>query len=265
MVGRVIDLLEANGLPPVSGVRTLGLGGSPVAEQLRERAAKWFPNVARGLAVTYGLSEACGVVATGAGAEVRERRGTVGRPLVTCEIRIDEPDDAGVGEIMVRSPGVMLGYWRPRGDTGDDFRLDPGPVTIDRWLHTGDIGRLDTDGYLYVTDRSKDIVIRGGENIATPHVEDRLARHPSVREVAVIGLPHATLGEELGAVIVLRAGESTTAQELAAFCSESLAYFEVPSRWRFDPGPLPQNTTGKILKREVRRQWIEELATARKQ
>jgi long-chain acyl-CoA synthetase len=258
MVTRVINHLEAADRPPLRGVRTVGLGGSPVPQELRERVLDWFPDASRGVAVTYGLSEACGVVATGAGADVRARPGSVGRPLVTATIRIADPDETGTGEVLVRSPSVMLGYWQASVRSSAGARWDPGPVDADRWLHTGDIGRLDDDGFLFITDRSKDIVIRGGENIATPHVEGRLSVHPAVQEVAVIGLPHPTLGEELGAVVVLRRGAEATEADLAAFAAETLAYFEVPSRWWFHPGPLPQNATGKIVKRALRQEWLSQ-------
>ncbi len=261
MVTRVMDFLEQNDRPPLSTIRTVGLGGSPVSQELRERVRVWFPAASRGLAVTYGLSEACGVVATGAGEEVRSRPGSVGRPLATSTIRISDPDETGAGEIQVRSPSVMLGYWqKPEGD-GRPVEWDPGPIGSGRWLSTGDVGRLDDDGYLFVTDRSKDIVIRGGENIATPHVEGRLSAHEDVAEVAVLGLPHANLGEELCAVVVFHPGRTATPQQLEAFARETLAHFEVPSRWWFHPGPLPQNATGKVLKRTLRQDWIEQNAT----
>lgn len=257
MVTRVIDYLEQSGLPPLSGLRTLGLGGAPVSQELRERVLAWFPSVTRNLAVTYGLSEACGVVATGAGEEVRLRRGSVGRPLVTSTIAIAHPDEAGIGEILVRSPSLMLGYWC-RAESGDgSVTWDPGPIGPGRWLATGDIGRLDPDGFLFVTDRSKDIVIRGGENIATPHVEGRLSAHPAVAEVAVLGLPHPSLGEELAAVVVLHDGQEVSGEDLRVFAHQTLAHFEVPSQWWFHPGPLPQNATGKVLKRALKQQWVD--------
>jgi long-chain acyl-CoA synthetase len=258
MVSRVVDYLEESGHPPVETLRTIGMGGSPVLQGLRERTLEWFPNVARGLAVTYGLSEACGVLATGAGAEIRERPGSVGRPIPTATIRIDNPDEQGVGEIVVRSPSVMLGYW-VEGDQESGSRIDPGPVTADRWLYTGDVGRIDQDGYLYVTDRNKDIVIRGGENIATPNVENRLLEHPAVMEAAVVGLPHPTLGEELGAIVVTHRDAQVTEEELAQFVAATLAYFEVPSRWQLRKVALPQNTTGKVMKRIIRDEWIAQM------
>jgi len=258
MVSRVVDYLEASNHRPVESIKTVGMGGSPVLQQLRDRVLKTFPNAGRGVAVTYGLSEACGVVATGAGAEVRERPGTVGRPIPTATIRISDPDENGIGEILVRSPSVMRGYWSDDPANAADH-TDPGPVTTDRWLRTGDVGRLDEDGYLYVTDRSKDIVIRGGENVATPNVENRLLEHSAVVEAAVVGLPHPSLGEELGAIVVVQEGVQISERELTEFVADGLAYFEVPTRWQIRVNPLPQNTTGKVLKRVLRQEWIEQL------
>jgi long-chain acyl-CoA synthetase len=253
MANRVMDHLEETGHEPMMGLRTVGLGGSPVGEHLRARVRQWFPNATRGLAVTYGLSEAGGVVTTAAGEPVMARPGTVGNPLETTVVRIDQPDESGCGEVLVRSPSVMLGYWAHQSSgEAADIR---GPVTDDRWLRTGDIGRLDNDGFLYITDRSKDIVIRGGENVATSHVEDVLMRHPDVREVAVVGLPHPSLGEEVGAAVVLQNDVTVTGEQLSAFALEHLAYFEVPSCWWFVTEPLPQNATGKVLKRTIRDTW----------
>ena len=251
MVSRVMDWMAEAGHPGLDCVRTVGLGGSPVGMQLRRKVSSWFPNAKRGLAVTYGLSEAGGVLVTAVGRELLNRPGAVGKPLNVVTLRIEQPDEQGCGEIVVRSPSVMLGFW-----TDPDHPYDTGPITGDRWLHTGDIGRLDEDGYLYVTDRSKDIVIRGGENIATPHVENRLLEHPAVREVAVIGLPHPDLGEEVAAVVVLDEDYRSNPDELAAFAAADLAYFEVPTQWDIRYEALPQNATGKILKRQLRDEWI---------
>jgi long-chain acyl-CoA synthetase len=252
MVSRVMDHLADTRHPGLTSVRTVGLGGSPVGQQLRNRVPEFFPNASKGLAVTYGLSEAGGVLVTGNGPELLARPGAVGKALKVVTLRIDEPDHDGVGEIVVRSPSVMLGYWDSKAPDG----VDPGPVSSDRWLHTGDVGWVDADGFLYVTDRSKDVVIRGGENIATPHVENRLLEHPGVREAAVFGLPHEHLGEEVAAVVVLAPGAEVTAENLASFAAEQLAYFEVPTRWRLRREPLPQNATGKVVKRMLREEWL---------
>jgi long-chain acyl-CoA synthetase len=246
MVTRVLDALDANpGRFDVTSLRTLVMGGSPVPDGLRARAATAFPNTTRGLGVSYGLTEVSGVVATAAGPEILGRPGVVGRLLPTVEARIEDPDADGVGELFVRSPGVMKGYW----GIDDDPALGPG-----RWLRTGDLARLEPDGWLYIVGRSKDVVIRGGENIASVRVEDRLTEHPAVLEAAVVGVPHPELGEELAAAVVLRTGAAVDERELARFAAETLAYFEVPTRWWFC-ADLPKNATGKILKRQVAAQW----------
>jgi long-chain acyl-CoA synthetase len=246
MLSRVLDLVESDpSRHDVSTLRTVVIGGSPVAESLRARARAVFPGTRRGLGASYGLTEISGVAATEAGPAVAERPGTVGRPLPTVEVRIESPDAAGVGEVFLRSPGAMIGYW---GEPDD-------PVfTSDRWLRTGDLGRLDDDGYLYIEGRAKDVVIRGGENIATARVEDRLSAHPEVVEVAVVGLPHPDLGEELGAAVVLRPGAAADEAGLAGFAAGALAYFAVPTRWWFID-ELPKNATGKVLKRQLATSW----------
>ena len=246
MVTRVLDALVAEpGRYDVTSLRTLVMGGSPVTDGLRARAAAAFPNSQRGLGVSYGMTEVAGVIATAAGPEILARPGTVGRLLPTVEARIDDPGPDGVGELVVRSPGVMRGYWGLDGD----------PVlSSDGWLRTGDLAILDDDRWLAVVGRSKDVVIRGGENVASVRVEARLAEHPAVAEVAVVGLPHPDLGEELAAAVVWRDGRRATAEDLAAFAAAALAYFEVPTRWRF-VADLPKNASGKILKRQVAANW----------
>jgi long-chain acyl-CoA synthetase len=253
MVMRVLDYLEKVDGEALTSMRTVGLGGAPVAENLRARVSRFFPNVERRLAVSYGLSEAGGIVTTGAGDEVRSRPDTVGRAFTTFDVRIDNPGPGGSGEVFVRSPSVMLGYVLA---AEPKLVVDPGPISSDRWLHTGDLGHVDEDGYLFIDDRLKDIVIRGGENIATPHVEDALLAHPAILDVAVFGLPHESLGEELAAVVVLKPASSAQSDELRAFLAASLAYFEIPTAWWISETPLPYGATGKSLKRQLRDSWV---------
>jgi long-chain acyl-CoA synthetase len=136
----------------------------------------------------------------------------------------------------------MRGYWNEPNSS---------VITSDRWLRTGDLGRIDANGYLYLTGRGKDVVIRGGENISARRVEARLQEHPAVLDVAVIGLPHADLGEEVAAAVVLRSNALATEAELVAFATEGLAYFEVPTRWSISHADLPRTASGKVVKREV--------------
>jgi long-chain acyl-CoA synthetase len=222
------------------------MGGAPVTPELVARTRAAFPNARRGVGTIYGLTESGGALTAGVGDAFADRPHSVGRPLPVVELRIAEPDASGVGEILARSPTVMSGYW----GAPDDPILDAAG-----WLRTGDVGRIDTDGYLYVLDRTKDVIIRGGENIAGPHVEDRLLAHEAVADVAVVGLPHPDLGEEVAAAVVLQPGRQVTTEELAAHAAAGLAHFEVPSTWWIRSEPLPVNAVGKVLKRELRATW----------
>jgi long-chain acyl-CoA synthetase len=140
----------------------------------------------------------------------------------------------------------MSGYWR------DDDRPI---IDADGWVRTGDLGYLDGDGYLYVTGRAKDVIIRGGENVAAPRVEVAILAHPDVRSAAVVGLPDDDLGEVVAAAVVLERGARLEPDELGRFLRGHLAGFEVPDRWWFTDGPLPANNVGKIDKAALRRVW----------
>jgi len=231
----------------LSAVRSISLGGSPVTPELSDRLRAAFPAVQRGVSTIYGMTEAGGTVAAASGALMAEHPQTAGRPLPVVEMRMAEPDETGTGEIIVRTPSQMLGYW------GEDA---PEVIDADGWLHTGDLGRID-DGLLYVTGRAKDVIIRGGENIAASHVEEVLHQHPAVAAVAVLGLPDADLGEIVGAIVQLRA--AATAAELTAFAADRLGRFQVPARWRLQEEPLPMTDAGKIAKHELRHAWLSEL------
>jgi long-chain acyl-CoA synthetase len=229
-----------------STLRTIVMGGSPVSKEMLERVNAAFPSAHSRIGQSYGMTELGGVVATGVGADLAGHPGSAGRLMPVAEVRIDAPDADGVGEIVVRSPAVMDGYWgRP-----DDPILD-----ADGWLRTGDLGRVDADRFLYITGRAKDLIIRGGENIAAAHVEAQILAHPGVQEVAVVGLPHADLGEEVAAAVVVSAGSRLSAAELAEYVRAKLAYFEVPSRWWIRTEALPHNDAGKLVKRLVAQDW----------
>lgn len=248
MVERVLAHPDLS-IRDLSSVRTVGLGGSAASPGLLERVPQAFPNAARGASQVYGLSEGGGALVSGSPSELGAHPGSVGQPVPVAEIRIDEPDADGVGEIVVRSPAVMDGYW---GEADDSV------FTPDGWLRTGDLGRLDDDGFLYVTGRKKDLIIRGGENIAPAHVESCLLDHPQVQEAAVVGLPDRVLGEKVGAVVSLLPGAATTVEELSAFLRPVLARFEVPVEWWLRYDDLPKNATGKIVKYELREAWPSE-------
>lgn len=227
----------------LSSLRSFPLGGAQVSPALLERMRTKLPQLRqRGLANTWGMTESGGFVTVAGNRDLERFPGTVGRPYPVAELRIDAPDETGCGEIMLRSPTVMLGYLG-----GQD-----GTVDSDGWLRTGDLGRLNDDGYLFLEGRAKDIVIRGGENIACAHVEQALLTHPDIVEAAVFGLPHEDLGEELAAAVTHRAGRVPTEDELRTFLRERLAHFEVPTRWRIGGDPLPTLAGEKVDKKALR-------------
>ena len=261
---QVLDLIESEGVQrwgavPTMAIRVLEhpdfesrdlttlrsfpLGGAPVPPVLVERMARTLPHLARrGLANMWGMTEGGGFLSLATGPDLTSHPGTVGRPFPTVEIAIAGPDGAGVGEVLVRSPTVMVGY----------LGIDDGTVDSDGWLHSGDLGHFSADGYLFIDGRSKDMVIRGGENIACPHVEAALLRHPGVVEAAVVGLPHPELGEELAAVVVHRPdARPPTEDDLTRHLRAEVAYFAVPTRWLIRTQPLPTLAGEKIDKKNL--------------
>ncbi|HEX2888934.1 class I adenylate-forming enzyme family protein [Vineibacter terrae] len=247
MVQRVVDHPALDRFD-TSSVASVPMGGAAIPPQLREKIKAAFPATSRRVGSLYGHTEAGGVLAAGAGAELDGRPGCVGRALPVVELRIDNPDADGVGEVLARTPTATSGYLGESGPLEDS----------EGWIRSGDLGRIDADGYLYLVGRSKDIIIRGGENIASVHVERCLLTHPAVLEAAVVPLPHAVLGEEVGACLVLRTPQSSSQAEIEAFVAARLARFEVPTRWWLRREPLPMNPSGKVLKREVIRSWPQE-------
>jgi long-chain acyl-CoA synthetase len=245
MVVRMLDHPDLE-VRDLSSLRSLSVGGSRVPADLRRRVAALLPKVGTHVAVGYGLTEAAGTVAAPR-TPTSAPEGSCGQPLPTVEVRIGDPEDPFPGEILVRGPTLMLGY------IGEQDQ----PIDEQGWLHTGDIGLLDDLGHLHVTDRAKDIVIRGGENVAAANVENVLEQHPDVLESAVISLPHADLGEEVAAVVVARPDRWLTRAGLMTFCSERLASFEVPSRWWLRSETLPVNSVSKVDKASLRREWME--------
>jgi len=197
----------------------------------------------------YGLSEAttvnCGNIA--------ERRppkyGSIGKCYQKCNtIKIFDNQDrelpAGqTGEIVIRGPGVMKGYWNKPVETA--------AVVRNGWLHTGDVGRMDEDGYLYITDRKKDLIIRGGENIYPKEIENILYRHPDVLEAGVIGIPDPVYGESVKAFVALKTPGSVAEEELLEFCKKELPSYKRPKAVQFLES-LPKSAVGKILRRELR-------------
>jgi acyl-CoA synthetase (AMP-forming)/AMP-acid ligase II len=229
----------------LSSLRTLGGGGSPIAPSLQERAKQVLPQLRKTMAIGYGSTETAALLTSNTGEEYDAHPDSVGRPNATVELEIrDELGDpvpvGQEGEVCARGPMIMPGYWRRPEDTAATFW--PG-----RWLRTGDIGWID-DGRLYLASRKRDLIFRGGENVYPIEIEHRLEAHPGVLEVAVVGVDHPELGQEVKAYVVPVEGATLTAEELGAWCGEALAYYKVPTHWEIREAPLPRNATGKIVK-----------------
>ncbi len=225
-------------------VRLYICGGAPLPVDVLQRFEKGW---SRPLCEGYGLSEAAPVVSLNP-VEGERRPGSVGLPVPGVEVRIaledGAPASAGeIGEVLVRGPNVMAGYHERPEETAAALR--------DGWLHTGDLGRLDADGYLYIVGRRKEMLIYRGLNVYPREVEEVLAAHPAVAEAAVVGLADPHRGEVPHAAVALRPGAAATARELRAFCLARLARYKVPRSILILPA-LPRNPTGKILKDEVK-------------
>ena len=243
----------------LSNLKTVFYGGAPMyVEQLTEALRVFGPIFVQ----VFGQGEApmtCTSLPkdehmTG-GDPVKVRRlGSAGRATTAVQVRIVDEDDRPVppdtlGEIVVRGDLVMKGYWNKPEATAETLRGG--------WLHTGDIGSLDSDGYLYITDRKKDMIISGGSNIYPREIEEVICQHPAVFEVSVIGVPDDKWGEAVKALVVLRPGESATEALLIEHCKRHLASYKKPQSVEFLP-VLPKNAYGKVLKRELRdRYWAD--------
>jgi long-chain acyl-CoA synthetase len=193
----------------------------------------------------YGLSETSPVASFNHPG--RRKPGSIGTPIEGVQMRLIDDNwntvpDGEIGEIAIRGHNVMKGYWNKPEATAEAMQ--------DGWFRTGDMARVDSDGYYFIVDRKKDLIIRGGYNVYPREIEEVLHEHPAVAEVAVIGIPHPSLGEEVGAAVALKPGASATPEELRAFAKDRVAAYKYPRRvWLVDA--LPKGPTGKILKREV--------------
>jgi long-chain acyl-CoA synthetase len=243
------DLLESPrfGDFDTSSLVSVGGGGAPMPPQMVERLDRSFSKGRPQLG--YGMTETNAYGPGHSGDDLVRKPASTGRAVPIVQIEIRDVDGRAlppgeVGEIWMRGPNLIRGYWRRPEATAE--------AIVDGWLRTGDVGRLDDEGYLYIQDRLKDMILRGGENVYCAEVEAALYEHPDVHEAAVFGVPHERLGEEVAAAVVPRDGTVLAADDLAAFLRERLAAFKVPSRWVLAGAPLPRSATGKILKRELR-------------
>jgi long-chain acyl-CoA synthetase len=230
----------------LSMIQICSVGSAPLSPSAVDRLQAKMPEAL--VSNNYGMTEAGSVYCLMPKGEAVRRPGSVGKPLPPAEVRCIDEDGAEVpagelGRIELHIPG------RPR-----EYLDDPEATAatwVDGWLRTGDIGKLDEDGYLYISGRAKDVIIRGGHNIHAVDVENVIATHPDVAEVAVIGVPHEVLGEDLVAVVVPRPGANLDAESLRAHSLEELAAYKVPRRWELTDH-LPRNSAGKILKNQLR-------------
>jgi long-chain acyl-CoA synthetase len=230
-----------------SSLVSVGGGGAPAPPELVRRVES---NFSRGRPqIGYGLTETNAYGPQNSGDDYVTHPTSTGRwvPILDVAVRDPEGNDVPVGErgeICFKGPHLIRGYWQRPDATAETI--------VDGWLHTGDLGRIDEDGFLYVEDRVKDMVLRGGENVYSAEVEAAIYEFPGVHEAAVFGVPHERLGEEVAAAVVPRSGATVDADELTAFLKERLAGFKVPTRWLLLDDPLPRNAAGKFLKRTLR-------------
>jgi acyl-CoA synthetase (AMP-forming)/AMP-acid ligase II len=232
----------------LSSLTSFALASAPSSPEFKARLKEALPVAKRALADSYGLTESCTALTVATAMDLAESPGTLGRPIATVELEIRDESNRtlpeGVeGEICVRSPFNMLGYWNDAEATART--IDP-----DRWMHTGDIGMLE-QGRVRLTTRRSDLIIRGGENVYPAEVEGALIEHPGVQECIVLGQPSEDLGQEVAAVVVTDPVAAVTEADLVEYLRERLAYFKVPTHWRLTTDPLPRNATGKVLRTRV--------------
>ncbi|WP_338743352.1 class I adenylate-forming enzyme family protein [Actinomadura luteofluorescens] len=234
-----------------SSLTGVSYGGAPAAPALVDKIRERLPERMPGNG--YGLTETSSVTTYNGGVNYLERPESVGPPVAVCDVRVvgpagEELPAGEVGELLIKGPNVIKGYWNKPEATAAAF--------VDGWFHSGDLARLDADGFVYIVDRAKDMLIRGGENIYCAEVEAALYEHPAVADCAVIGVPHQVLGEEVGAVIVPRPGAAVSERELREFLGGRIAAFKVPVHVWFREEGLPRNPGGKILKTRLREELL---------
>ncbi len=243
------DLLESPRFADfdTSSLVSVGGGGAPAPPELVRRVASRFGSGRPGIG--YGLTETNAYGPQNAGEDYVTHPTSTGRGTPILEIEVRDPAGRPLppgerGEIWFKGPHLIRGYWNQPEATAE--------AIVDGWLRTGDVGRVDEEGFVYVEDRAKDMVLRGGENVYSAEVEAVIYEHPAVYEAAVFGLPHERLGEEVAAAVYLKPGAKLTPEELQAHVAAHLAPFKVPSRVVILEETLPRNAAGKILKRQLR-------------
>jgi long-chain acyl-CoA synthetase len=249
MINFLIQFAESNP-HDLTSLEMLAYGGSAMAPHLICKTRKLLPNTQ--LVQVYGLSETGFLTGLQDGEHTAEKLTSCGRPCPGVDVQI--VDNAGnpvkppnPGELVARGANVMAGYWNNKEETDASFQ--------NGYFRTGDIGYQDSNGYFYILDRLKDMIVTGGENVYSGEVEGVIFNHPAVRDVAVFGIPDARWGELVAACVVLRAGTQLTADELIAYCRQFVANYKVPRQIDFSEGDLPKSASGKVLKRVLRERF----------
>ncbi|MDX9997107.1 MAG: class I adenylate-forming enzyme family protein [Phenylobacterium sp.] len=243
----------------LSSLESVGYGGAPSAPELVRKIKEVFPKSAPSNG--WGMTETCASVTGHSGEDYQNRPDSCGPAVPVSELQIRDPNDGvtvlppgQVGELWAKGPQMCKGYWNKPEETAKTF--------VDGWVRTGDLAKLDEEGFCFIIDRAKDMLIRGGENIYCVEVENVLYDHPAVMDAALVGIPHRTLGEEPAAVVTLKPGATVTEEELRTHVAEHLAAFKVPVKVKFWPEILPRNANGKILKNELKKAFEGEQAGA---
>jgi long-chain acyl-CoA synthetase len=231
----------------LSSLETVSYGGAPSAPELVRRLRERLPQIKTGQG--WGMTETSATATSNFGEDYERKPSSCGVPTPTGEVRIVGGDGKDlpvgeVGELYYRGPIVVRCYWNKPQATAETF--------VDGWVKTGDLAKIDEEGFVYIVDRAKDMLIRGGENIYCVEVENALYDHPAVMDAAVIGIPHRTLGEEPAAAVHLKPGVTATEEQLRHHVAQKLAAFKVPVKILFLPETLPRNANGKIMKKDLK-------------
>jgi len=248
------DLMESADFSKrdTSSLVSVGGGGAPAPPELVKRIDKGFRHGQPGIG--YGMTETAAYGPQNTGADYIQKPTSAGRAVPIMELRVTDSNDQPLppgetGEIWFKGPNLIRGYWNKPEATAETI--------VDGWLRSGDIGYIDEEGFIFVQDRAKDMVLRAGENIYCAEIEASLYEHDSVHEAAVFGLPHPRLGEDVAVVIYVKPGKTLDAETVREHVASRLAAFKVPSHVELVDAPLPRNAAGKILKRQIRDEIVE--------
>jgi long-chain acyl-CoA synthetase len=248
------QLLDANETEKrdLSSVTNVGYGGAPAPPDLLRRIKQLMPAV--GASNGWGITETSAGITANSRQDYSDKPDSVGPAAPVCDVKVVDENGkqlaAGeLGELWVRGPNVVKGYWQQPEATANAF--------TDGWFHTGDVGKIDAQGFIYLLDRLKDMIIRGGENIYCAEVEAALSDHPAVVTACVFGLPDEVLGEQVGAVVQLDSQDAVSEQQLQEFVADCLAAFKVPTKIWTRSDPLPTGATGKVQKKELKAFYTE--------